>query len=214
MQTQDAEGFSALALGQGQERPGDDKLLVKFYMHPRENAARTAEEGRPIMDEVEYISIMVPGQKDSVVQRPVSDIERKRFPRHYQAFKERKEMPVDGTPLSSWPGITRGQVEELRFFNVNTVEQLAEVADNHAQKFMGIAKLRSRAKLFLESAGNSAATSKLAAELESRDNEIAALKEALADQGKQIQELMSGAVSNSDGDDKPGRRRSRANASK
>ena len=31
MQTQDAEGFSALALGQGQERPGDDKLLVKFF---------------------------------------------------------------------------------------------------------------------------------------------------------------------------------------
>ena len=196
----DNEGFSDIAF-QGQEAPGDERLLVKFYFKPRQNPGKSKEAGRPIFEEREYISIMVPGNKDSIIERPVSDIERKRFPRHYHAFQQNKEQAPDGTPLSDWPGITRSQVEELKFAHVHTVEQLAEVSDVNAQSFMGIQKLKARAKLFIEAAEDNAITERLASELEERDATIAALQSQMGEMIAEMKELKQSVVPNSGGDD-------------
>jgi hypothetical protein len=139
-----------------------------------------------------------------------SQEEGRRFPRHYAAFKNREEQTVEGTALEQWPGITRSQCEELKFFNITTVEQLAQVSDSHAQNFMGIQLLRTRAKTFMEAAKENAANENLAAELEARDAEIESLKVAMADMAEQLKELRSGAVPDSERDTKPGRRRGRA----
>jgi len=72
--------------------------------------------------------------------------------------------------------MTVGQVAELKATGITTVEQLAELSDTNAQKFMGSFQLRQKAQAFLEAAAGDAANSKLAAELEKRDVEIAALK--------------------------------------
>jgi len=209
----DYEGFSAMALG-GAEKPGDDRLLVKFFYKSKENPTKSAEAGRPIFEDREYISIMVPGQKDSIVIRPVSDLEKRRFPRHYQAFIMKQDEVVEGTPLEDWPGITRSQVEELKYFNISTVEQLAEVSDSNAQKFMGIQMLKKRAALYIEAAKDNAVTEKLAAELQERDDRISSLEATIQDMSQNIKELREGdSVPDSGGDSKPSRRRSRADAS-
>jgi len=111
-----------------------------------------------------------------VVCRPATDIERERFPRHYAAFRNKAAQPNDGTPLNIWPALTKAQVEEMKFFNVHTVEQLAGMSDEQSQKFMGVQNLRTRARAFLEESGKSAAAEKLSSELAKRDEEIAYLK--------------------------------------
>ncbi len=157
----------------------DDNLFVRFYSHPKQDAVKSAEEGRPIFHDTEYVSIMVPGDKTSIIERPASDQDRQRFAKHYAAFKSNESEVLDGTPLEAWPGLTRSQVEELRYFNIRTVEQLASVSDTHAQKFLGINMLRRKAEAYIEAAAGNAATDKMAAELEKRDNEITALKQAV-----------------------------------
>jgi hypothetical protein len=204
-------GLTEMAMhAEGATRPGDETLLVKFYHTPRQNEQKSQEEGRPIFEDAEYVSIMVPGQKDNIIERPVRESDKERFPRHYAAFKNREEQTVEGTALEQWPGITRSQCEELKFFNITTVEQLAQVSDSHAQNFMGIQLLRTRAKTFMEAAKENAANENLAAELEARDAEIESLKVAMADMAEQLKELRSGAVPDSERDTKPGRRRGRA----
>ena len=173
-------GMTETAMGDLSARfDKDQNLYVRFYSHPKQDAVKSAEEGRPIFHDTEYVSIMVPGDKSSIVERPARDSDRQRFPKHYQAFKNNEEEVLDGTPLEAWPGLTRSQVEELRYFNIRTVEQLASVSDSHAQKFMGINILRRKAEAYMDAAAGNAATDKMAAELESRDNEIAALKQAV-----------------------------------
>lgn len=162
--------------GGGGPQPGDEKLYVKFFWHPRKNDTKSAEEGRPIYEDREYVEITIPGNRDNIISRPASEMDKARFPRHYAAFLNKSTQPNEGTPLGSWTLLSKSQVEELKFFNVHTVEQLAGMADAQAQKFMGISSLRANARAFLEESGKAAAASRLAAELAKRDEEIAALR--------------------------------------
>jgi hypothetical protein len=209
-------GLTELAFQEvGRADPGDEQLLVKFFVHPRKMARESAKEGRPIFEDCEYISIKVPGNRGSAVERPATSKDKARFPRHYAAFKAKDREVLVGTPLEEWPGIARSQVEELRFFNIQTVEQLVDLTDTNAQNFRGIEALKTRARDFLEAAKGSAATVELRAELESRDQQIAALQQAVADQAARIEELITSRdVPDSERSTKPSGGRSRAKSGK
>jgi len=153
----------------------DSRLNVKFYLDAIQDDAKSAEEGRPIFTERLMISIAVPGQADCV-KRPAWDADFRRFPKHYEAFKAGTQEAETGTPLKMWPVMTVSQVAELAARGVRTVEQLANMADVDAQKFMGLNSLRQKAKDFLEAAKGAAPLTAMRAELESRDAQIASLQ--------------------------------------
>ncbi len=162
-----------------QGKAGDEQLLVKFYLHPRLNAQKSDEAGRPIYDEVEYISIKVPGSRNEY-NSPAKQRDKDRFPEHYRRFKERIETEVvSGTLLEEWPVVSRSQVEELRFFNIRTVEQLASSPDSAAANMTGFLTLKQKAKAFLELAAETAAQEKLQA-AEARIAELERKLEELA----------------------------------
>lgn len=171
---------------------GDDTLLVKFYMKPTKNRVKSIESGRPIFDDVVWVSIMVPGNKNTIVERVARDTDKKRFSKHFSAFEDHgTEEYVSGTPLDSWPVLSRSQVEEMKFFNIRTVEQLANMNDTDAQKFMGIATLRTKAKMFLEAAEGGAPMEALQEAMEQKDNELNALRESLDSQAEMIAALQA-----------------------
>ena len=166
---------------QNQQSRLDDALLVKFEYRPKEDRTQTKLQGRPIFVDTLYIDIRTPGSKDYVC-RPAKDRDIKRFPRHYKAFMERvegAEETVEGTLLAEWPLVTRAQVEELSFFNVKTVEQLAAMSDAHSGQFMGINNLKRKAQEWLVTAKDQNAAMHLATELKLRDEMIAEMKEQI-----------------------------------
>lgn len=145
----------------------DNTLLVRFYKTPMQNDAKSKEAGRPIFEEIDHIEIMQPGNKDSVVSRPATPMDKERFAEHWRKYQARIEDDhVEGTPLSEWPGVSRSQVEELRYLNIRTVEQLAAVSDSNAQKIMGVNLLKQKATAYLESAKEAAVAEALAEERE------------------------------------------------
>lgn len=155
---------------------GDNNLLVRFLMHPRMNQARSEEEGRPIFEEVPFIQIMIPGNKESQIFRPATKIDKNRFAEHYRKFEARiQDDAVEGTLLAEWPGITRSQVEELKFFNIKTVEQLASMSDGSGVAVMGINGLKQRAQEFLLKANDN----RVENELKAAREELAALRARL-----------------------------------
>ena len=157
---------------------GDEFLLVKFFTHPKLNKAKSAEAGRPIYEEMPYIQIMTPGNKDSIIQRPATAMDKNRFAEHFRKFQARESQDaVDGTLLEEWPGITRGQCEELKFFNVRTVEQLVGLADANSQNIMGIQALKQRATAYLEEADGNAAKQALADQRALNEQLVARLDE-------------------------------------
>lgn len=162
---QEAEmGLTSMAFeGNSNRHNGDENLLVKFYTSAKLNKAKSKEEGRPIFEDRAYIQIMQPGNKESIVARPATDMDKHRFAEHYRKFLAREDQEaIEGTPLVEWPGITRSAAEELKFYNVLSVEQLATMSDTNAQGFRGMNALRQTARDYLEAASDLAGAQALA----------------------------------------------------
>ena len=169
----------------GRESEADANLLVKFFLREKQDHAATAKEGRPMFKDVDYIEIRTAGKRDALACRPATHADKQRFPRHYDAFKSRTEMPTEGTPLSEWPMIPRSQVEELSFLHIKTVEQLIGMSDNDAAQMRGGLTLKDKAKKFLEASDKT----KLLAEKQQLQDRLADQDEQLATQSAQIAEL-------------------------
>lgn len=176
---------------------GDDRLGVLFYMRTVEDAERTKLEGRKCFREREYVKIMVPGDRLNIIDRPVqmtgqtATDERLRFPKQYAKFKQQQEQVAhDGTPLNLWPGINGSLVEELKYLNIFTVEQLATLSDTHVAKIPRGHEFKRKAAEFVQATKDAAAVNKLQAELAERDDKIAALEDAVKDQAAKIEALL------------------------
>jgi hypothetical protein len=164
---------------------GDDKLLVVFHRHYMKNEEKSAAEGRPVYDDLDFIKILTPGDRDNIVHRPVRDPEDKlRFPRQWAAYQSGGGDRVDGTPLEHWPGVTRGQVEEFKFFHIQTVEQLAELKDDACQRMPGAVSLKARAQAYVAAAKNEAPLVEKQKQIDEQAAQIKALQE-------QVKELAS-----------------------
>lgn len=72
----------------------------------------------------------------------------------YDAWKEGRETPVDGTALAAWPGITSDQADFLRNMGIRTVEEIADASDSIITRipFPGAREMRTSAQAFLKSA--------------------------------------------------------------
>lgn len=170
--------------------PGDKGLNVMFKMHSHFDDVKTREQGRPIFEMREYILIQIPGDTTGNVFRPIREDDKLRFPEQYMRFKVGQEQ-VTGTPLTEWPQITRAQCDELAYFKIVTVEQLANLSDQNAQRFMGLHQLRDKAKKYLEQVVLDAPMNKMEAELQSRDEQISTLTNQLQEMQRQLGELMA-----------------------
>lgn len=106
----------------------------------------------------------------------------------YTAWKAGHEMPVSGTPLSAWAGVTAEKAEVLRRYAIRTVEEVAKLAEGQLEKIQlpGMRDLKKAAVLFLEGRGAAEAAEREA----ERDNEIAVLKAQLAETNERFAAAM------------------------
>jgi len=160
-----------------------DNAIPEFRMEPVKNNFRSEREGKPCFDEVEFVRIVVPGDRKTEWDGRVTDMHRARWPRHYAAFKAQQEAPTEGTPIKEWPPIGRAQAEELAFAHVKTVEQLAELPDELLNKTvsMGGFDLREKARRWLAAAKDAAPMEALAAENKELKANMDILQQDLAD---------------------------------
>lgn len=129
--------------------------IPMFYTEPVHMEFLSKQLGKPRYEDRDFVKIIIPGDRRSMVVEPVNEDHKARWPKEYEAFKAGKELPLEGTPLANWPNsaITRSRVEELAYFNIRTVEQMADVTDAHLQNLgMGAYELRAVARKFLETA--------------------------------------------------------------
>lgn len=186
----DEMAWSSLAENAQNPNFGDERLLVQFFLKPTRDEVKSAEEGRAVFVDVEHIRIRVPGDRSGEVVREIRDSDKERFAKAYAHWKSTGRTDgIVGTPLATWPQITRSQVEELAFFNVKTVEALAGLSDLNLQKFPFMGPLREKARDFVADAKEKAPVEKLHAALAEKDNQIAALMAAVDDLKAQVQDL-------------------------
>lgn len=190
------------------------RLVIRFEMLAKEDESASARENRPVYRDVEYIEKRVPGDKLSIIFRPITDADRKEYAGQYKAWKEGLADPTSGTPLKEWPPVSRSQVEHLAHNGIKTVEDLANLTDGNAQGVgAGTLMLRQKAQDWLARANGGGQEAALRAELSQRDTHIATLTrqvEALAARAKAQDDEAAGLVPATEAKRGPGRPRKEA----
>ena len=159
---------------------GDSRMFVIFFKDAVHSESKSVDAGRPIYDEFDFIKIMAPGSKDSVVEK-VNYGHQQRFPKQWAQYQTHQEQTTSGTPLSEVPWLTVAQRAEFLAMNVRSVEGLIGMPDNVAQKFMGFHGIKQKAQAYLDAAAGAAPIARLSAELEQRDTKIAVLEGQMAE---------------------------------
>ena len=68
---------------------GDEKNPVQFYMGIIPDPVKTEETGRPCHVDVEFIRIF--NTKDNIIERPIRESDKQRWPRQYAAWRNTGE---------------------------------------------------------------------------------------------------------------------------
>lgn len=153
----------------------DDGLLVEFYIKPKLMQALTEERGQPTFEDRIYTRIIAPGNNKTswdyetkgvnylydedgqvsgyeVIELANEQSCPLRFPKAWERFEKKDQKLKEGWDLSEWGAITRSFAENLKAFNVHTVEALAALSDANADNIMGGRKYRNLAKAALDEA--------------------------------------------------------------
>lgn len=155
----------------------DSRLAVKFYKRAMKLEQESAEAGRPIFKDFDFVRIMIPGDNLTEIDTYAQESHKQRFPRQWLQYQTTQESSsqIIGTPVTEWPLITQSQAEELKGIKFHTVESIASASDQQLQRIGMIAGMsphafRDKAKVFLNLATESAEASK-------REEELAQLRE-------------------------------------
>lgn len=156
----------------------DAHLHVEFYVNDS-----TDYKGQ------EFIRIVVPGDKTNIIEQPVRDHHKERFPRQWLYFRmnNSENMEAIGTPLAAWSAaqpdvFSSHQMQELQILKFQTVEQVATASDAQLQRVgMGGVGLRERARAFIQQKNSGESNKELAdarAQLRELQAQVASLMAA------------------------------------
>jgi len=162
----------------------DQGVQARFYTLPMQDHAATAEHGRPMFKDTEFVEILAAGNANNIVKRKATDEDRQRFHRQYAMFRRGVDEQLVGTPLTEVAWLTRSQVEELAYLRIKTLEALAGMDDNICGRHAGLYDLKKKATVALEAAGDMAPLTKLQEE----NSELARKVEELTLQLKELTE--------------------------
>lgn len=166
----------------------DTSLNIEFYTYRSQNTKRWVNPDAAVLeksrDGMAFIRIVTPSDKDNIIERPVREGDKERWPRHWLNFvREISGDDVPGTKLAQWhqeapDDLTPGQLETLEMLKFSVVEQVAQASDTQIMRIgMGGDALRIRAHAYLKSKNVSASSS-----------EVDALKVELAEMRKMLME--------------------------
>ena len=187
----DQQEVASRGYGMASSGPGDERLIVLFYNKSILNVARSKAEGKRIFESREFIKIQQPGETLNIVDRPVQDGDKQRFPRQWDRFAQGKTQIPDGIPISllfpSQPNIS----DMLSGYQIHTVEQLANLSGHAISTVgMGCQEWVNKAAKYLEQANKGVDFHSFEKALEEKDRQIATLTRQVTEMSRQINKVL------------------------
>jgi hypothetical protein len=179
----DPQEIAQRGYGVANSGPTDDRLIVGFYRKSVINTFKSKELGKRIAEDHDFVKIQHPGESLNIVDRPVQDSDKHRWPRQWAMFQQGKQQVPDGIPVTllfpDKPSIT----DMLIGYNIHTVEQLANLSGNGiATVGMGCQEWVNKAAKYLDQANKGVDFHRFESAIAEKDKQ-------LATQARQIQEL-------------------------
>ena len=166
--------------------------FAQFYSEQVPDKMKTQALGRPAYKTVDRVRVFIPGDQTTVVSRKVRESDKPRWPRQWEAYRKQQDFVPDGTLLDNWPMLTKGQIEDLKYNQVYTVEQLAEIPDALLDNLgLGARRMREHAKAFLEASEKGAASMRLIEENENLKGKVSLLTSQISDLASKLELYIS-----------------------
>lgn len=134
-------------------RNPDDLLHVEFYWNDPIDKNKSEELGKLVREQrTPFIRIMVPGQNNSILETPVEDRHKQRFPQKWIAWQMKEGLidggkDIPGWKIEDWTHLDDTQRRELNYLRFHTVELIAGASDAQVQRMgMGGVSLRENAR--------------------------------------------------------------------
>lgn len=178
--------------------------FVTFEMLSVEDRDASLKAGHYVAKDVNYAVITPIGSKDRTFkevdvwfEQLEKAVKCSRFPAEwlrgyqaeYKAWKEGREIPVDGTPIKVWPPISKAQAENCLILKIRTVEDLAAANEETISRLgMGGRALKQRAIEWLESSSQVGKQSEMIAALKAETRDLKAAVERLEKAKARLQE--------------------------
>ena len=171
----------------------DSLLSVEFFMHEPEDVHKSEKAGKVIKGPaIPYVRIQNPGDHTSIMETPVTESHKRRWPDKWLYFQIQNNMvegaaEIPGWKIEQWTELSPEQVRTLQFMRFSVVEQVANASDSQCQRMgMDGMSLREKARLALRARMGV----EIKQEMEAKDAKIASQDAAIAALQKQMQELM------------------------
>ncbi len=186
----------------------DSLLHAEFYWYEPLDQNKSDEEsvkqGKPIRitgPKQIYIRIMAPGDQTSVIETPVREDHKRRFPEKWLYFQIQEGLIDAGANQPGWKieekmegmwELSDEEIHQLKFLRFYTVEQIAGANDAQVGSIMGGLGLRKRA----QEAVKARATSAVREELAAKQKEIDDMKARMERMEEAMAEMLTPKVAN------------------
>jgi len=172
----------------------DSMLNVEFYWHEPEDVHKSEAAGKVVrLPRMPYVRISAPGDHTSVMESPVLESHKRRWPDKWLYFQIQNNMvegaaEIPGWKIEEWTLLSPEQVRELKFMRFSVVEQIANASDGQCQKMgMGGYGLREQARLALRERMGA----HIKEEMDKKDAELAKMRKNQERMQKQLEALLA-----------------------
>lgn len=180
--TYDQNAVSRQGWGMAASGAREEQLIVAFFPEPVINKFKSNNEGKPVYETKDFVSISHPGESLNVVKREATEQDKRRFARHWQMYLQGKSQAPDGVPLSLLFPASPHIVQTLRGYNIHTVEQLSNLSGTGISTVgMGAQEWVNGAKRYMEHANKGVNHHQFESALAAKDQEIATMKRQIAE---------------------------------
>lgn len=162
--------------------PTDDKLIVGFYRRSELNKFKSKEQGKPVYEGRDFVKIQHPGETLNILDRPIQDSDKQRWPRQWAAYAAGKHDTPDGVPIDLLFPNRPEIAATMRGYNIHTVEQLAGLSGTAIDTVgMGAQEWVNAAQRYMERANKGISHHQFENAMAHKDAEIRTMKRQIAD---------------------------------
>ena len=117
------------------EKKQDDGGVPVFELRAMPIENKRSKEVK--YEDVIWVTIFNKGDPKNIIERPMREHDKERWPQHWEAYKKNEEPPINGVPLEDFPQITPAERMRCKQLHIRTVEDLIDLPDAQLESLGG-----------------------------------------------------------------------------